>query len=143
MQFIRDIFLFVWRALKSVSSFMYLVATSILTAITGFCAFVYHVAQGAFGIVPYLVELCDRLTTVVQQFQDLLSSNPYWAFFYDLFALDVFAEGLAYFLTLFGLVAFLSLFGFAFAALSAITPFLIIRLIRSGISVVSAGFVKP
>lgn len=143
MQYIRDIFLFVFRALKSVSSIMYLVATSIVTAITGFCAFVYHVAHGAFGVVPYLLELCDRLTAVLQQFQELLSANQYWAFFYDLFALDVFGEGLAYFLTLFGIAAFLSLFGFFFAALSAITPFLIIRLIRSGISVVSAGFVKP
>lgn len=143
MQYLRDIALFVWRALTSVSSFMYIIATSIVAGITGFCSFIYHVANGAFGIIPYLLELCDRLSANVQQFQELLLSNHYWAFFYDLFALDVFAEGLAYFLTLFGVVAFLSLFGFFFAALSAITPFLIIRILRSGVRTVTGGWVHP
>lgn len=143
MGYIRDFLQFIFKAMMSVSSFLYLVAASVVGAISGFCAFIYHVCNGAFGLIPHLIEICDRLTIAIQAFQLYLSSNSYWGFFYDLFALDVFAEGLAYFLTLFAAAAFLSLFGFFFAALSAITPFIIIRLIRTGISICSAGFVKP
>ena len=143
MGFLRDIAQFVWRGLNAVSSSVLMIGTLIVGAVTGFCSFIYGIISNAFGVIPYLYGIMENFEAHIDVFREYLMSNSYWHFFYDMFALDVFAEGLSYFLTLFGVALFLSLFGFFFAALSAITPFLIIRMMRSGVRICTGGIVNP
>lgn len=143
MQFFRYITDFLWKAINALANPIVYVGTAIISAVTSFAVFLYKIFESGFSVFSIFFDILDKFDSYVGAFTSYLADNPLWHFFYNMFALDVCAQSLSYLISIFVVVAFLSLFGFAFASLSAITPFIIIRLLRSGVSIASGGILKP
>lgn len=143
MGVIISIFSFLWRALRVTLGFICTIPGMIFTAIFGWVGAIAALVRNIGGCCTSIVEFFSSAISHVEAMIEVIGSQPYWGFFYELFALDTFGEVFTYFLGLVIALLSLSVFEIFFQGVVIAVPFLIFKSIGKVIQVLTLGFSKP
>lgn len=132
-----------WRCLRAVLSFLVSLPGLVFSAFVGIVGFVQGLVNNVYGILSSVIQLMDGSIEYVQDFITAITSNQYWGFFYDMFAIDAFAQVFSTFVSLAIVMLVLIVFDFFFQGLVVAVPFLIFKSVGKILQAITAGFAKP
>lgn len=134
---------FVVNCLLATITFVVSIPGMVVTAITGIVGVVSALVSNVYNSCSLIITVLDKAINAVTHLTSWLSSVPYYGIFHDLFALDVLGSVFSSFISLvIGIIGF-AVIDFFFAGVVIAVPFFILKSVRSLVSIVSAGFVKP